>query len=116
MSFLIHPREIKVRYVATDSETEKKQTSLKNQGRQIKCWRTGYESTTKKKATREIRATKKKVVLVDVLLYNHSAGYYSYITHMEGYGMHGTVGGPIQRGCGLSGLIVAISGTLAIPK
>ena len=44
--------------VVTDCETEKNQTP-KNQGRQIKCQRTGYESTTKN-ATREIRATKKK--------------------------------------------------------
>ena len=41
-----------------DSKSEKNQT-LKNPGRQIKCELTGYESTTKKDATREIRATKK---------------------------------------------------------
>ena len=34
--------------MVTDSETEKKQT-LKNQGRQIKYERIGYESTTKKR-------------------------------------------------------------------
>ena len=48
VSFVIlHPREIQIS-VVTDSETEKNQTSLKNQGRQIKCSRTGCESTTKK--------------------------------------------------------------------
>ena len=44
--------------MVTDSETEKKQKSFKNQGGQIKCWRTGYDSTTKN-ATREMRTTKK---------------------------------------------------------
>ena len=58
VSFLIlHPREIP-NYVVTDTEKEKNQT-IKNQGTQIKCWRTEYESATKKNATREGRATKK---------------------------------------------------------
>ena len=35
--------------VVTDGETEKKQTSLKNRGTQIKCKRIGYERTTKKR-------------------------------------------------------------------
>ena len=38
--------------MVTDSETEKNQTSLKNQGRQIKCSRTGYESTHRKRHQR----------------------------------------------------------------
>ena len=57
VSFLIlHPREIQIMW--SDTEKEKNQT-IKNQGTQIKCWRTEYESATKKNATREGRATKK---------------------------------------------------------
>ena len=78
VSFLIlHPRDTNFRSLTRvtksyllalettefcgQTETEKNQT-LKNQGRQIKCQRTGHESTAKKNATREVRATKKKIL------------------------------------------------------
>ena len=57
VSFLIlHHKEMQIRWSRTVT-WRKPNMSLKNQGTQIKRWRTGYESTTKKNATREIRAT-----------------------------------------------------------
>ena len=61
VSFLIlHHKEMQIRWSRTVT-WRKPNMSLKNQGTQIKRWRTGYESTTKKNATREIRATPKYI-------------------------------------------------------
>ena len=55
---ILHPRD--TNSVVTDSsETEKNQTSLKNQGRQIKCYCTGYESTARKRHPRNKSYEKK---------------------------------------------------------
>ena len=53
VSVLIHTISIiDTNYMVTDCETEKTKTySRINQGRQIKCQRTGYESTTNKCTT-----------------------------------------------------------------
>ena len=47
----------------SSSQREKKQMSLQNPGRQIKCQRTGHESTTKN-ATREIRTTNNQIAAI----------------------------------------------------
>ena len=48
-SLIFHPRKIEVLWSQTVRE---KNRTLKNQGRQIKCERTGYESTTQKRHPR----------------------------------------------------------------
>ena len=55
-SLILHPREIQILWSQT---VRGKDHTVMNQGRQIRCQHTKYESTTKN-ATRETRATKKK--------------------------------------------------------
>ena len=53
---------------------KKKQIALNNPGRQIKCWRTGYESTTQN-ATPEIRPTKKNTKRTKANDFRDEAGH-----------------------------------------
>ena len=70
VSFLIlHPREIQINSVVTDSGTEKNQT-LNKQGRRIKCLLCALQQLyrvrehNKKNATRELRPTYEKKKLI----------------------------------------------------